>query len=69
MSCKRNGANITQIRCLSVFISLVLRHKPDAAGIQLDEHRWANVNELIDGVNGVWLTKSVSAEYFSIIED
>lgn len=36
---------------LSVFISLVLRHKPDAAGIQLDEHGWANVNELIDGVN------------------
>lgn len=51
MSCKRNDANITQIQCLSVFLSLVLRHKPDAAGIQLDEHGWANVNELIDGVN------------------
>lgn len=36
---------------LSVFLSLVLRHKPEAAGIQLDEHGWANVNELIDGVN------------------
>ncbi len=35
---------------LSVFISLVLRHKPDAAGIQLDEHGWANVDELIEGV-------------------
>lgn len=34
---------------LSVFISLVLRHKPDAAGIQLDEHGWANVEELIKG--------------------
>ncbi len=28
-----------------------MRHKPDAAGIQLDEHGWANVNELIDGIN------------------
>ncbi len=36
---------------LSVFISLVLRHKPDAAGIQLDEHGWANVDELIQGIN------------------
>ncbi len=36
---------------LSVFISLILRHKPDAAGIQLDEHGWADVNELMDGIN------------------
>ena len=36
---------------LSVFISLVLRHKPDAAGIILDEHGWANVKELLDGIN------------------
>lgn len=36
---------------LSVFISLVLRHKPEAAGITLDEHGWANVDELISGVN------------------
>ena len=36
---------------LSKFISLVLRHKPDAAGISLDEHGWANVDELIEGIN------------------
>lgn len=36
---------------LSVFISLVLRHKPDAAGISLDEHGWADVQELIAGIN------------------
>ena len=36
---------------LSVFISLVLRHKPDAAGITLDEYGWANVEELIVGIN------------------
>ncbi|MEH2952843.1 RNA 2'-phosphotransferase [Candidatus Merdisoma sp. JLR.KK011] len=38
---------------LSVFISLVLRHKPDAAGITLDEHGWANVEELLDGINNI----------------
>lgn len=36
---------------LSIFISLVLRHKPDAAGIRLDEHGWANVDELLNGIN------------------
>ena len=35
----------------SKFISLILRHQPDAIGITLDEHGWADVQELIDGVN------------------
>lgn len=36
---------------LSKFISLILRHKPSAANIELDEHGWANVQELIAGIN------------------
>lgn len=36
---------------LSVFISLVLRHNPQAAGICLDKHGWADVDELIKGIN------------------
>jgi len=35
---------------LSKFLSLILRHKPEVAGIALDESGWANVRELIDGV-------------------
>ena len=35
----------------SKFISLILRHRPEAAGIVLDEHGWADVQELISGVN------------------
>jgi Mg2+/Co2+ transporter CorC len=35
----------------SKFISLILRHKPETIGIQLDEHGWADVKELIDGVS------------------
>lgn len=34
----------------SKFISLILRHKPEVIGITLDEHGWANVEELIAGV-------------------
>jgi len=36
---------------LGRFLSLVLRHDPHAAGITLDEHGWADVNELLAGVN------------------
>jgi putative RNA 2'-phosphotransferase len=34
----------------SKFIALVLRHKPEEIGISLDEHGWANVDELIAGI-------------------
>ena len=34
----------------SKYISLILRHKPETIGITLDEHGWANVNELISGI-------------------
>ncbi len=35
----------------SRFISLILRHKPETIGITLDEHGWANVEELIAGIS------------------
>lgn len=34
----------------SKFMSLILRHKPETIGISLDEHGWANVDELIAGI-------------------
>lgn len=36
---------------LSKFISMILRHKPQVIGITLDEHGWADVDELIKGIN------------------
>ena len=36
---------------LGRFLSLVLRHDPGAAGITLDEHGWADVEQLLAGVN------------------
>lgn len=35
---------------VSRFISLILRHKPEIIGIELDEHGWANVDELLKGI-------------------
>jgi len=37
-------------KTVSKFISLILRHKPETIGISLDEHGWANVDELIAGI-------------------
>ena len=39
------------LKSLSVFISLILRHKPEAAGISLDEHGWADIEKLLAGMN------------------
>ena len=36
---------------LSKFIALILRHKPETIGISLDHNGWANVGELIEGIN------------------
>ena len=39
------------MKSTSKFISLILRHKPEVIGITLDEHGWADVQALIDGIN------------------
>lgn len=40
---------MTNLDDLSIFISLVLRHKPEAANVKIDEHGWVEVAELIKG--------------------
>ncbi len=40
-----------QIKKHSKFLSLLLRHKPETIGLQLDEQGWANTNELIQKIN------------------
>lgn len=40
--------NLTKV---SKFLSLILRHKPEEAGITLDHHGWANVEKLTKGIS------------------
>lgn len=47
---------------LSKFISLILRHKPEVIGISLDEHGWADVDELIEGINKSYLIDRTKLE-------
>lgn len=49
---------------LSVFISLILRHKPEVVGVHIDEQGYANVEELIQGVR-----KSGRALDFHMLEE
>ena len=35
---------------LGRYLCFILRHRPEAAGIALDEHGWADVKELIAGI-------------------
>lgn len=47
----KNGKSDKWMRNTSKFISLILRHRPDTVGITLDEHGWADVQELIKGIS------------------
>ncbi len=35
----------------AVFVTRLLRHEPELAGLYMDSHGWVSVQELIDGVN------------------
>ena len=48
----KSGRSDKQTTSTSRFISLILRHKPETIGITLDEHGWANVDELLQGIRG-----------------
>lgn len=44
----------TLLTRISRYLSFVLRHRPEAAGITLDKHGWASVDELLRGVSEKW---------------
>ena len=41
------------MKSTSKFLSLILRHKPQVVGLELDEHGWADVAELCRRVKGL----------------
>ena len=52
---------------LSKFLSLVLRHKPDAIGLVLDSQGWASIEALIDKANAAG-TKFDRTELLHVVE-
>lgn len=47
---RKNETSDSQKTSLGKFISKILRHRPEIIGISLDEHGWADVEELISGI-------------------
>ena len=50
-NCKTPIGEAMNLKSTSKFISLILRHKPEAIGITLDEHGWADIDDLIEGIS------------------
>ena len=43
------GADVNRV---SKYLALILRHRPDAGGLSLDPHGWADVEAVVDAVRG-----------------
>ena len=54
---------------VSKYLSLILRHKPEAAGITLDKNGWANVKDLIKGVNKTYKLDMATLEELVATDD
>ena len=46
---KQQGKSVDYVK-IGKYMSMILRHRPEVIGITLDEHGWADVNELIAGI-------------------
>ena len=46
----QGSENMDQKTQIGKYIAFILRHKPQAIGITLDQHGWAKVDELIAGI-------------------
>lgn len=55
---------MNQLKNISKFLSLVLRHKPEEIGLELDQNGWVNVDELLMKINN----KGISMD-FEILEE
>ena len=64
---RRKGAMDMSLDKIGSFLCFALRHRPDQVGIELDEHGWANVDELIAGVNRVHPEMNLDMELLSEI--
>ena len=52
---------------LSRFLSLILRHKPDAIGLDLDSQGWADIEQMIDKAHAAG-TKFDRNELLHVVE-
>lgn len=57
------GKTPPDLKKISIYISLILRHRPEVIGIKLDDHGWANVDALLVGISGKYpITRDILEE-------
>ena len=57
------GKTPSDLKKISIYISLILRHRPEVIGIKLDDHGWANVDALLVGISGKYpITRDILEE-------
>jgi len=54
--------NRDNIKKVSKFLSLLLRHKPETIGLKLDKNGWADIDELIEKSKKIKLTRALIDE-------
>ena len=54
---------------LSKFLSLILRHRPEAIGISLDAHGWARVDDLIRGIRNIGMELDLQVLEYIVMEN
>ena len=68
----------SELTTISKYISLILRHKPETIGITLDDHGWADVDALLEGIRRKYpinreileeIVRSDSKQRYSFNED
>lgn len=45
---------------ISKFMSLILRHKPDVVGLELDKNGWVDIKDLVYSINKYYGTETIS---------
>jgi len=54
--------NKNDIKKISKFLSLLLRHKPQTIGLKLDVHGWADIDEIIEKSQNIQLNRALIDE-------
>ena len=54
--------NKNNIKKISKFLSLLLRHKPQTIGLKLDANGWADIDEIIEKSKNIRLNRALIDE-------
>ena len=63
--CEHRGMNPSELKSLSKFLSLILRHEPERIGLILDDAGWASIDALLE--NATASGRSMTREQLEIV--